>query len=380
MAVDIRDQKGFRGNREHLDVLLYALKKNDIGFWNEWREKHRDIKVLLTGAHLGNAALSDANFNNVNLSDADLSAAVLSDANLTEADLRDADLSEAVLTNAALSKAVLDGTYLYKAKLTGAKCIEAIFNDVNLSKSSLKGAKLDLSKMRSTDLTDSDLRHCSLSKAVLENVTFTGANIYSWNIKTCRTKALKCDYIYIDKKGAERLPRSRSFRAGEFEGYIKKLQVAEKVTKGKFPEGRALNHVFISYADEDYDYVKNLADTLEINGIKVWLDKERLQPGIRWQEALKDAIVNGVYFIACFTKNYCNEMESDLIEELKIAFERLQTAQRDKTWFIPVKLLRCDIPDIKIGAGLMLKDCQWIDLSQGWNEGLEKVVTVIKKK
>jgi hypothetical protein len=378
MAKDIRDQKGFRGNREHLDVLLYALKKNDIGFWNRWREEHGDIKVLLTGAHLSNAVLGEVNFSGVDLREADLSGAALSDANLNEADLSDADLSEAVLTNAKLSKVVLDGTYLYKANLTGVKCIEASFNDVNLSKSSLKNANLDLSKMRSTDLTDSDLRNSSLSKAFLEKVTFTGANVYSWNIKTCRTKALKCDYIYIDKKGAERLPQSRSFRPGEFEGYIKKLQAAEKVTRGKFPEGRALNHVFLSYADEDYDYVKNLADTLEINGIKVWLDKERLQPGLHWQKALKNAIVNGIYFIACFTKNYCSRIESDRIEELKIAFERLYIAHGDRTWFIPVKLLRCDVPDINIGAELMLKDCRWIDLSQGWNEGLQRIVDLIK--
>ena len=63
-----------------------------------------------------------------------------------------------------------------------------------------------------------------------------------------------------------------------------------------------------------------------------------------------------------------------------IAFERLQISQGDKAWFIPVKLLRCDIPDIYIGVGFKLKDCRWIDLSQGWNEGLEKVVTAIKKK
>ncbi len=378
MARDIRDQKNFRGNREHLAVLLYALKKNDIGFWNKWREKHRDIKVLLTGAHLSKAVLAGVNFNYVNLREADLSGAVLSGANLNEADLRDADLSEALLKNAELSKAVLEGTYLYKVNLTGAKCRETNFNDVNLSRASLKGVDLDSSVIRSADLTDSDLRNCSLSKATLENVTFTGAHIYAWNIRACRIKALKCDYIYIDHKGAERLPKSRSFRAGEFEGYIKKLQASEKITKGKLPEGRALNHVFISYAGEDYDYVKNLADTLEINGVKVWLDKERLQPGIRWQRALKDAIINGVYFIACFTKNYCNKMESHLKEELIIAFERLQIAHRDKNWFIPVKTLRCEIPDIKIGAGLTLKDCQWIDLTQGWNEGLKRIVEVIK--
>ena len=86
-----------------------------------------------------------------------------------------------------------------------------------------------------------------------------------------------------------------------------------------------------------------------------------------------------MYYIACFTKNYCDKIESHLVEELIIAFERLQITQADKTWFIPVKILRCEIPDRKIGAGLTLRDCQWIDLTEGWNKGLQKMVEVIKK-
>ena len=133
MAIDIRDQKGFRGNREQLDVLLYALKKNDIGFWNRWREEHADTKVLLTGAHLSNAALAGVNFNRADLREVDLCGAVFSDANLSETDLSDADLSNAILTNADLSKAKMHSTYLYKANCASAKCIDANFNNVNLS-------------------------------------------------------------------------------------------------------------------------------------------------------------------------------------------------------------------------------------------------------
>lgn len=378
MTEDIREQKGFKGNREHLDVLLYALKKRDISFWNRWRDKHCDIKVLLTGVHLSNVALEDINFESTDLRDADLSGTALSDANLHEADLCDADLSKAVLKNADISQAELKGTYLYKTDLTDAHCRETLISDANLSGAILKGADLSMSVIRSTDLTDIDLRNCSLSKAVLENVTFTGANIYSWNIKGCRMKALQCDYIYIDRKGVERLPKNRSFRIGEFEGYIKKLQTTEITAKKKLPEGRALNHVFISYADEDYDYVKNLTDTLEMNGIKVWLDKEKLQPGVSWQKALMNAITNGVYFIACFSQHYCSMMENNSVEELPIAIKKLKLSPGNKTWFIPIKLLRCIIPNLQTKAGIFLKDSQWIDLTQGWNDGLQRIVEEIK--
>ncbi len=379
MDKNIREQKRFKGDRLHLDTLLYAIKKNNISFWNTWREKNENVKVLLTGANLNKAMLSGANFEDVSLIEANLSGAEMSEVNLSGADLKDADLSEASLINARLNKAVLTGTYLYKVNLAGAQCIETNFTDVNLSKASLKGANLDSAILNSSDLSNSDLCNCSLVKATLNNVTITGANIYGWNILTWKTKRLNCDYVYINLKDKERLPKNRNFSIGEFDWYSKKLKLFKEVRKSTTPEGRALNHVFLSYAVEDHNYAENLANALEIEGIKVWLDKKRLQPGIQWQKAVKNAIENGVYFIVCFSKNYHNKLRPSISEELTIAFERLQKKQDDKTWLIPIKLLRCDIPDKKIGAGKSLTDLQWIDFSKGWNEAIKKVVQLIKK-
>ena len=154
--------------------------------------------------------------------------------------------------------------------------------------------------------------------------------------------------------------------------------MSNEVIKHIVPEGRALNHAFLSYTSDDSDYVNKLAHALEIHGINIWLDKERLQPVILWQRAIKDAIDNGMYVIACFSKNYCRQLETTLLEELKIVLERLHKSPTDKAWFVPIKILRCDIPDTKIGAGLPLKNLQWIDLSQSWNEGIKKIVERIK--
>ena len=378
MAKVIREQKNFKGNREHLDIILYAVKKSDIGFWNTWRDKHCDVKISLAGANLSNTVLTGVNFECVNLREANLSGAELSGVNLTGADLRGTDFSEASLINAELNKALLNGTYFYEANLTGAKCRETNFTNAILCKTSLRKANLDLAVINSSDLTGSDLRNCSLARATLDNVIFTGANVYGWNIKDWKTKKLKCEYIYIDIKGKERLPKSRNFRAGEFEGYIKKIKISKEIRKSKLPEGRALNHIFISYVKEDYEYVINLANALELKGIKVWLDKERLQPGIQWQKAMQNAIEDGAYFIACFSKNYCKKLDTSINEELKIVIERLQKVQDDRVWFIPIKILRCEIPDKKIGAGRSLTDLQWIDFTKGWNEGIKRVVGMIK--
>ncbi len=65
--------------------------------------------------------------------------------------------------------------------------------------------------------------------------------------------------------------------------------------------------MFISYVNEDYDKVKDLSNALQNKGIKVWLDKEKLQPGIKWENAIIDAIKDGIYFIACFSENSENK-------------------------------------------------------------------------
>lgn len=373
-----REQKKFKGNRMHLDMLLYALKKHDISFWNNWRENNNSEKILLTGANLSNAALSQANFENAGLQEVNLCGSELSDVNLSGADLKNADLSESNLKNANLIKTVLNGTYLYKADLSRAQCIKAAFTDVNLGKANLNGTDLNAVKIFSSDLSDSDLRNCSLENALLDNVTFTASSIYSWNIKNCKVKRLQCEYIYIDSNRKERLPKNRSFRGGEFDWYIKKLKPIKEMKKTNIPEGRALNHVLISSAVEDHEYVESLANSLEIEGIKVWLDKERLQPGIHWQKAVKRAIDNGAYLIICFSKNYLKKINASVFEELQIALERIQQKPDDIKWFIPVKLLRCDIPTKKIGAKSALTDFPWIDFTSGWNEGVKKVIQAIK--
>src|SRR5437660_1196511 len=104
-------------NQEHLDVLKQGVK-----IWNQWRDKHRDIrldlsKANLTGADLFWADLSGANLDGANLQSANLSLANLQSANLTSANLTEANLQSANLTGADLSRTVLVGTNFTDATL-----------------------------------------------------------------------------------------------------------------------------------------------------------------------------------------------------------------------------------------------------------------------
>ena len=52
-------------------------------------------------------------------------------------------------------------------------------------------------------------------------------------------------------------------------------------------------HVFVSYVREDRRVVERLCAELKSSGVEVWLDREKIRPGERWQIAIRRAIEDG---------------------------------------------------------------------------------------
>jgi hypothetical protein len=115
-------------------------------------------------------------------------------------------------------------------------------------------------------------------------------------------------------------------------------------------------HVFISYVQENKKKVDRLARDLEAHGVKVWLDRNDIKPGSRWKNAIRKAIKEGAFFIACFSAEYTSKKKTYMNEELSLAIEELRQYTTDREWFIPVLLSECDVPDRSIGAGQTLHD------------------------
>ena len=136
-------------------------------------------------------------------------------------------------------------------------------------------------------------------------------------------------------------------------------------------------HVFVSYLHEDKPVIHRLVKELRDRGIQVWLDREHIMPGQRWQHAIRRAISGGSYFLACFSSSYYRRDSSYINEELVLAIEELRRRPVDRTWFIPVLLDKCEVPYRSIGAGETLRDIQWVDLSEGWNEGIERLLEAL---
>jgi HEAT repeat protein len=139
-----------------------------------------------------------------------------------------------------------------------------------------------------------------------------------------------------------------------------------------------MEHVFISYVHEDSDIVGRLVDTLKAFGIEVWLDEEQLKPGSRWKDAIRQAINEGAFFVACFSAEYVQRTKTFMNEELTLAIEELRLRPTDQSWFIPVLLNDCRLPNRSIGAGETLNSLQHVRLYEDWDGGIQRVLSVIQ--
>ena len=139
-------------------------------------------------------------------------------------------------------------------------------------------------------------------------------------------------------------------------------------------------HVFVSYVREDAQLVDELCDRLKRRGIEVWLDREKIMPGERWQVSVRRAIQDGAFFIACFSESFETRMSSYMNVELTIAVEQLRYRPTDRAWFIPVLFKGGTVPDRPIGGGETLRDIQWIELYKDLDDGIEKIINVIQPK
>ena len=139
-----------------------------------------------------------------------------------------------------------------------------------------------------------------------------------------------------------------------------------------------MQHVFISYVKENRTEVDRLCDNLSSYGIRVWRDKNDIPPGARWPQTIRNAIREGTFFIACFSKEYHERDKTYMNEELTVAIEELRQRSDDRIWFIPVQLNECEIPDLDIGKGETLEIFQSTKLYEDWEGGIQRIVNVIQ--
>jgi hypothetical protein len=139
-----------------------------------------------------------------------------------------------------------------------------------------------------------------------------------------------------------------------------------------------LAHVFISYVRENRDVVDRLTNELRNRGVTVWLDRNDIDPGARWRDAISRAIQSGSFFVACFSEEYNERIKTYMNEELTIAIDELRKRPSDKTWFIPILINETKIPSRRISAVENLSDIQAINLQEDWDVGISRILRVLR--
>jgi hypothetical protein len=137
-------------------------------------------------------------------------------------------------------------------------------------------------------------------------------------------------------------------------------------------------HVFISYVRENQEQVDRLCQELKSYGVEVRLDRKSIKPSGRWKVAMRKAIRQGDFFIACFSKEYTSTGKTRMNEELTLAIEELRQHASERKWFIPVLLSECDVPARSIGTGETLLDINWVPLYDDWDAGIQRILSVVK--
>jgi hypothetical protein len=144
--------------------------------------------------------------------------------------------------------------------------------------------------------------------------------------------------------------------------------------------GQNKKKVFVSYVRENSEEVKRICDAFGQNNIEYWIDRDQIEPGKIWKQAIKDAINGGAFFLACFSREYETRTETYMNEELLLGVDILRTKPYNSGWLIPIKLSPCEIPQLDIGANKTLRDLQYLNFYEDWDTEIKRLIDIIKRE
>ena len=98
----------------------------------------------------------------------------------------------------------------------------------------------------------------------------------------------------------------------------------------------AQDAVFISYASEDGESARAIADALERNRIPVWYDKRKLQPGVAWDSVIQQAVRSCALFLPLVSKTSAGVREGYVRLEWNLAVERSKYFDENVPFIVPV--------------------------------------------
>ena len=133
--------------------------------------------------------------------------------------------------------------------------------------------------------------------------------------------------------------------------------------------------VFLSYAREDTDAAKRIADALRAFGIEVWLDQVELRGGDEWDAHIRRQIKECALFVPVISANTQNRREGYFRREWNLAVERTLDMAHGTPFLVPVVV--DDTSEARALVPEQFKRVQWTRLPRGVPD--EKFVGQLKR-
>jgi len=62
--------------------------------------------------------------------------------------------------------------------------------------------------------------------------------------------------------------------------------------------------VFLSYANTDIEFARQMVDWIRLSGFRVWFDEEQLVPGSRFRSGLQQGLRESQHLVTILTSSY----------------------------------------------------------------------------
>jgi TolB-like protein/Flp pilus assembly protein TadD len=133
--------------------------------------------------------------------------------------------------------------------------------------------------------------------------------------------------------------------------------------------------VFLSYAREDTDAAKRIAEALRGFGVEVWFDQSELRGGDQWDSKIKKQIRECALFLPLVSAHTEERSEGYFRREWLLAVERTRDMASGRTFIVPVVI--DDTPEAGTAVPEEFMRYQWTRLTSG--EPTPDFVTQVKR-
>ena len=121
--------------------------------------------------------------------------------------------------------------------------------------------------------------------------------------------------------------------------------------------------VFLSYASQDAEAARRIADALRAGGIEVWFDQSELRGGDVWDRQIRKQIHDCALFIPIISAHSQERLEGYFRREWKLAADRTHDMAEEKAFLVPVVI--DDTSERYASVPDKFRDVQWTHLPAG---------------